>query len=602
MRSTLRLGALLIATILVAAPALAQSPSGGDEGDDKVVFRMGLVNDIDSLNPFKALELPSYEIISLQYNLLIEFSQEDLGPIPGLAESWETSEDGLTWTYNLNPDATFHDGEPVTSEDVKFTIELIQDNPGPAGLFSDYVDQIDTIETPDEHTVVMTTKKPSVQMLSMYVPILPEHVWSDVPPDELKAFANEPSIGTGPFQAVEWDRGQSVKLVKNENYFGGEPAIDEIYFQLYDNDDTMVQALKQGEVDYIYNPPADLFLSLEGEEGIETLSSADPGYTELAMNVYEPSPESIELGAPKESKGNPALLDVRVRQAINWAIDEETLADKILRGEGTAGSTIVPPTLAQYHLELEESELMGFDIDQAKELLAEAGWEDTDDNGIVDKNGEDLELRLIGRSEDSSSIRAAEFIQGWLEDAGIGVTTQALTDNKLTEDIYATDFDMFIWGWGSDPDPDFILSVMTCGQINNFSDSFWCNEEYDRLYELQKTQLDVDERVETIHQMQRIAYEESPYVVLYYDNLLEAYRTDRWEGWVKQPAETGSVLFTYGVFSYMNLRPTSADGDTAGDSGGGGSAGLILILGLAVLVVVVVGVMLARRGGREDRA
>ena len=601
MNRTLRLGALLLVTMLLAAPALAQSPSE-DESDDKVVFRMGLVNDIDSLNPFKALELPSYEVISLQYNLLIEFSQEDLSPVPGIAESWETSEDGLEWTYHLNPDATFHDGEPVTSEDVKFTIETIQENPGPAGLFSDYVAQVETIETPDENTVVMTTKKPSVQMLSMYVPILPEHIWSEVPADELKAFPNEPSIGTGPFQAVEWDRGQSVKLVKNDNYFGEEPAIDEIYFQLYDNDDTMVQALKRGEVDYIYNPPADLFLSLEGEEGIETLSSADPGYTELAFNVYEPTPESIELGAPKESKGNPALLDVNIRQAINWAIDEEELTDKILRGQGTPGSTLVPPTLASYHLELEESELMGFDIDRAKELLAESGWEDTNDNGTVDKDGEELELRLIGRSEDSSSVRAAEFIEGWLKEAGIGVSTQALTDNKLTEDIYATDFDMFIWGWGSDPDPDFILSVMTCGQINNFSDSFWCNEEYERLYEEQKTQLDPAERAETVHEMQRIAYEESPYVVLYYDNLLEAYRTDKFEGWVKQPVDTGSVLFSYGVYSYLNLQPTSASGGGGEEDSGGGSTGIVIIGGLAALVVVGVGAMMARRGGREDRA
>ncbi|MDQ4096183.1 MAG: ABC transporter substrate-binding protein [Actinomycetota bacterium] len=600
MRTLTRLGALLVATMLLAAPAVAQSPSEG--GDDKLVFRIGLVNDIDSLNPFKALELPSYEIISLQYNLLIEFSQEDLSPVPGLAESWETSEDGLTWTYHLNPDATFHDGEPVTSDDVRFTLETILDNPGPAGLFSDYVSQIDTIETPDEHTVVMTTKKPSVQMLSMYVPILPEHVWSDVPADELKAFPNEPSIGTGPFQAVEWDRGQSVKLVKNENYFGDVPEIDEIYFQLYDNDDTMVQALKRGEVDYIYNPSADLFLSLEGEPGIETLSSADPGYTELALNVYEPAPEAIELGAPEESKGHPALLDVRVRQAINWAVDEEELTDKILRGQGTPGSVIVPPTLAQYHLELEEDELMGFDIERAQELLAEAGWEDTNDNGTVDKNGEELELRLAARSEDSSSVRAAEFIEGWLNETGIGVDTVALTDNKLIEDIYATDFDMFIWGWGSDPDPDFILSVMTCGQINNFSDSFWCNEEYDRLYELQKTQLDVEQRAETIHQMQRIAYEESPYVVLYYDNLLEAYRTDKWEGWVQQPADAGSVMFSYGAYSYTNLRPASAEGDAAGGSDGGSSPALWIIIGLAALVVVGIGIALARRGGREDRA
>jgi peptide/nickel transport system substrate-binding protein len=589
---------MLVLTAALVSPVSAQSPDEGDE--EKVVFRMGMVNEIDSLNPFKALEIPSFEVMFLQYNLLVEFDQKDLGPVPGLADSWETSEDGLTWTYHLNPDATFHDGEPVTSEDVKWTYETVQDNPSQGGLFIDYVDQIKEIETPDEHTVVMTTKEPSVQMLSIYIPILPKHVWEDVPVDELKSFPNEPSIGTGPFQALEYVKGQSVHLVANKDYFRGAPTIDEIFFQFYDNQDTMVQALKRGEVDYLYNPSTDLFLSLEGEEGIETLSSPDPGYTELAFNMYEPTPESIKLGAPKESQGNPALLDVRVRQAIDWAIDEQELTDKILRGLGEPGSTAVPPTLAKYHLELPESELRSFDLDKARSLLAEAGWEDTDNNGTVDKNGEDLQLRLFARSEDDSSSRSAEFIEGWLGDIGIDVVTEAVTDNKLTEDIYATDFDMFIWGWGSDPDPDFIVSIFTCDQINNFSDSFYCNEEYDRLYELQQTQLDEDERIATIEQMQEILYKDATYVILFYDNQLEAYDTAEWTGWVKQPAETGQVMFTYGNYSALNLKPTNAT--EAGGEDGSSNTGLIVLIVVGAIVVIAVVAVVLRRGSREERA
>ncbi len=282
----------------------------------------------------------------------MDFSPKDSSPVPGLADSWETSEDGLTWTFHLNKDARWHDGKDVTSEDVAYTFHRILDEK--QGLYIDYVRQIESIETPDEDTVVFTTKNPSVQMLTMYVYILPKHIWEDVPPEETKSFKNEPVIGSGPFQAMEWKEGQSAILKANPDYFGGAPTLDEIIFQFYDNEDTVVQALKNGEVDYIQGMPINLFKSLENQEGIETNSAPDPGLTELGFNLYEPSPETIEeFGAPETSTGNPALLDPLVREAINWAIDEDELTEKILQGEGIPGSTVVPPVLAKYHLELD---------------------------------------------------------------------------------------------------------------------------------------------------------------------------------------------------------------------------------------------------------
>jgi peptide/nickel transport system substrate-binding protein len=286
----------------------------------------------------------------------------------------------------------------VTSEDVAYTFNRILEEE--QGLYIDYVKQIDKIETPDKHTVVFTTKEPSVQMLSMYVYILPKHIWEKVPADETKTFPNQPAIGSGPFQAVAWKKGQYARLKVNPDYFRGRPKLDEIIFQFYDNDDTMVQALKNGDVDFITEMPINLFKSLENEEGIATNSAPDAGFSELGFNLYEPTPELIkEFDAPKTSTGNPALLDARVREAINWAIDEDTLTEKVLQGEGVPGTTLVPPVLAKYHLELNESEVQGFDINRSKQLLEQAGWKDTDGNGIVDKNGEDLTLRLFVRSE-----------------------------------------------------------------------------------------------------------------------------------------------------------------------------------------------------------
>jgi peptide/nickel transport system substrate-binding protein len=594
--------AMLMALISVLVGATS---AGAQNQDEKLVFRIGDTNDIDGFNPFKVVEVPSYEVMDLTYDLLVDFSPKDSSPVPGLADSWETSEDGLTWTFHLNKEARWHDGEDVTSEDVAYTFQRILDEE--QGLYIDYVRQIESIETPDEDTVVFTTKEPSVQMLAMYVYILPKHIWEDVPADETKSFENSPAIGSGPFQAVEWKKGQFARLEANPDYFRGAPTLDEVIFQFYDNDDTMVQALRNGEVDYISGIPINLFKSLENQEGIETNSAPDPGFTELGFNLYEPSPEAIEeFDAPETSTGHPALLDPRVREAINWAIDEEQLTQRILQGEGIPGSTLVPPALAKYHLEIPESERQGFDIERSRQLLEEAGWRDTNGDGTVDKDGEELQLRLFVRSEDNDTVTAGQFIEDWFGEAGIGLETKAIGDTALTDAIYAADYDMFIWGWVSDPDPDFILSVLTCDQIMGWSDTFWCNEEYSQMYQEQKTQLDLDERAVTIKEMQRIAYEENPYIIFYYDNQTEAWRTDKFEGWTKTPTEAdpGQVVYTVSNETYMNLQPLSAGGG-GGDGGGGGggtSPLLYVLLGVVAVAAIAGGIAFARRRSAEDRA
>jgi peptide/nickel transport system substrate-binding protein len=593
--------AVLVALISMLTGAAGAGAQSETEEDKKLVLRIGDTNDIDGFNPFKLVEIPSFEIMDLTYDLLVDFSPKDSSPVPGLADSWEHSKDGLTWTFHLNKDAKWQDGKPVTSEDVAYTFNRILKEK--QGLFIDYVKQIDKIETPDKHTVVFTTKDPSVQMLSMYVYILPKHIWEKVPPDETKTFPNQPAIGSGPFQAVEWKKGQYARLKVNPDYFRGRPKLDEIIFQFYDNDDTMVQALKNGDVDYISGIPINLFKSLKNQEGIETNSAPDAGFTELGFNLYEPTPEVIkEFDAPKTSTGNPALLDPRVREAINWAIDEDALTDKVLQGEGVPGTTIVPPVLAKYHLDLDKSELQGFDLGRSRQLLKQAGWEDTDGDGVVDKDGKDLELRLFVRSEDKDSITEGQFIESWFEEAGIGLETKAISDTSLTDAIYAADYDMFIWGWGSDADPDFILSVLTCDQIMGWSDTFWCNDDYSRMYDEQKEQLDLDQRADTIKEMQRVAYEDNPYIIFYYDNQVEAWRTDKFTGWTKTPttADPGQIAYTFSNEGYLNLRPVSSREATS--SAGGTSPLLYFGLVLVGAVVVVVVVVLVRRRSAEDRA
>lgn len=575
---------------LATIPALAASPSSTPA--KKAVLTIGTTNEIDSLNPFVAVEAPSYETFWLEYDILTAFSQKDLSPAPGLAERWEHTPDGLTWTYHLRHDAKWSDGQPLTSADVKYTFDRVLAEKSSCCI--GYLSAVESIDTPDRYTVILHTKTPSNQMQSLWVNILPEHIWKNVPPGKAeKSFENENTVGSGPFQVVEWQKGQFWRLQRNPYYWGKKPAVDEVIFREFNNDDAMVQALKKGEIDAAENIPPNLFRSLQGEKDITQVNSYGFGLVHIGFNT----------GAP-QGDGNPALRDVRVRQAIEHAIDRKTLFDKVMLGYGKIGGTLVPPGLALYHLDLPKSDLLGFAPEESKRLLAEAGYRDTDGNGIVDKGGQDLVLRYYTRSERADSSKEAQFISAWLKDVGIGTKVKAYSDNTLTDVITAGDFDIFSWGWGSDPTPDFILSVVTCGQRpphGIWSDTYYCNKTYDKEYFKQKTILDPNEQAKLIKKMQRQIWEASPYVILYYDPDLQAYRNDHFTGWVHQPEPGGPIMFSYGPYSYINVHPTSA----TSASGASSSSGLSPVVWIAVVagaILLIGGVMLVRRRvGAEER-
>ena len=326
MRRIVTVAVLMVVISALVGATGAGAQEGSSEKDEKQVLRIGSTNDIDGFNPFKIVEIPSFEVMDLTYDLLVDFSTEDSSPVPGLADSWETSEDGLTWTFHLNEDAKWHDGEDVTSEDVAYTFNRILDEE--QGLYIDYVRQIDSIETPDEHTVVFKTKDPSVQMLSMAVYVLPKHIWEDVPSDETKSFENEPAIGTGPFRAVEWREGQFARLEANPDYFKGSPHIDEIVVQFYDNDDTMVQAFRNGEVDYIAWFPINLFKSLDLGRVLVVVAVV-PELVHFCLNLLANVGEGIDRVARREPGRLDVVLSVKLQKARHADHDTEHLSSSL---------------------------------------------------------------------------------------------------------------------------------------------------------------------------------------------------------------------------------------------------------------------------------
>ena len=601
---------------------------------DPVVFTVGMLNDVDSLNPFTGILAEAYEIYQIQYATLMQPSATDFTPAPGLAESWEESADGKTWTYTLRPDLVWSDGTPLTSKDVVYTFNRILDGRYERTNFGNYVRNIESVTATDDRTVVMTVKAPSPIMERLAVYILPEHVWSAIDAKAVKSFANEPEegqvlVGSGPFLVAQREAGQFIRMVANDSYYMGRPQVDELVFRIYNNPDALAQALIKGEVDFAEGLTADVFSTLEGQEGITTYAGAYSGFNELAFNMGAALSDGTPIG-----DGNPHMKDLAVRQAISYAIDREQLVDKILDGYGSPGSTIIPPLYSTLH---EDPGTQGYDPARANQILDDAGYAMGPDGIRIGPDGQPMSYRLFVRSDSATSVKAGEFFKSYLADIGIEATIKPVTEDALYEIIGQGNFDMFEWGWVVEPDPDYQLSTFTCAKRSykdgdtiyaDLSDSFYCNEEYDKLYEQQSIETDQAKRAAIVKQMQKILYDDVAYVVTWYYDNLEAYRSDRFEGFVGQPEGSGSLLFQYGTYSYDKVAPvgaatgdataeptaapsgdaTAAPGDTAsasadsssGDSAaaetgsGSSSTGLIIGLVAAALVIVVLVVVIIR--------
>ncbi len=609
-----RLIATVAAATIVAVPAAAVPQA---QAADPVVFTVGMLADVDSINPFTGILAESYEIFQLQYSTLLSTSSADFTPDSGLAESWEASADGLTWTYTLRPDLLWSDGTPLTANDVVYTFDRILNGRYEQRNYGNYVRNITSVEATDDRTVVMTTREPSPIMERLAVYILPEHVWSSVDAKAVKSFANEPEpgqtlVGSGPFLVVERRTGQFIRMVANDNYYKGRPNVDELVFRVYNNPDALGQALVKGEIDIATGLTADVFSTLEGQEGITTYAGSYSGFNELAFNMGAALTDGTPIG-----DGNPHMQDQKVRLAISHAIDRQQMVDRILDGYGTPGSTIIPPLYSTLHT---DPGTQGYDPALANQILDDAGYPMGPDGVRIGPDGEPMRYRLFVRSDSDSSVKSGEYFKSYLAAIGIEADIKPVDENALFEIIGRGEFDMFEWGWVVEPDPDYQLSTFTCGKRSyedggeiyaDLSDSFFCDEEYDALYAQQAVTTDQAARAEIVKQMQQIIYDNVAYVVTYYYDNLEAYRSDRFEGFVGQPEGSGSLLFQYGTYTYENVAPIGSDtgGETAApspgatesaDAGGGtateetsGGSSTGLIIGLVIAALVIIGLVIA---------
>jgi peptide/nickel transport system substrate-binding protein len=584
-------GAGLLAGALLLGASAPQVLAGGD-GDDTVTLTIGLLQDLSSPNVTVGFLVSDFELWNLQYASVTDKAAEDFETIPGLAESWEGSDDGLTYTYTLREDLQWSDGEPLTADDVVYTINRSRDEEW-ANHFST-VANLDAVAI-DERTVEITSSVPDPRLPTMDVYIVPEHVYSEISTDDLSAHDGLDGVASGQYSLTEWRSGQDWTMTKNPNWYGTDNGIDRLVFRVFTNGDAMVAALQAGEIDAAHEVPRSALERLEGDADIEVVSGEQGTFTQLAMNG----------GAGGIGDGHPALQDLAVRHAIAHAIDRDVLFERVALGTGSVGTVMVPSADPAWTPELSDDEAFAFDPDRANQLLDDAGYLDGDGDGVreMPDGGEALRFRYVERSESEPAPAIREFVTQWLADVGIATEVEVMDDGQLYEASIAGEYDLFVWGWTPFVDPDPQLSYFTCDQLTTdvnepgANDANWCDPAYDELYERQRVELDRDARIEIVHEMVKFFHENATYVVLLQDADPQAYRTDRFEGWLRQPAEVGPVLFSNSSPTYANL--TAVEGGGEGDDGL--STGVVIAIVAAVAVAVLAGgAMVARSRATSD--
>jgi peptide/nickel transport system substrate-binding protein len=569
----------IVGLLVVAALALAATVLPASAQDEKKVLKIGWAQDPQTLNPFVAQDEENFMVWAMNWDLLINFSPDDLGPVAGIAEDWEVSPDKKTVTYKLVEGAKWSDGEPITSKDVKFSLEELG---GDSLIFTGYTSNVTSIETPDDQTVVIKTSQPDTRMIGgLFVYIIPEHVYGDVPGAELRKDFQPPlpMVGSGPYMVTQFDRGRILTLERNPNFRGDEPAYDEIQFIKYGTQDAVTRALRLGEIDMDLESPESTFATLGDEENIDAVRSSSPSFTQLAFNLCS------EENCP-DAEFNPAVQDRTVRQAIAYAVDRERVNEIAARGTSFPGHGLLPSFYEAWYQQPEQD--YPFDPERANQMLDDAGWVREGD-GPRRKGDLELSFDLFVRSEAPSDVQAARLVAEQSREIGVEFKVQPVSVDKLTEITtrkvdgkMAPEFDTFIWGWGGDPyDPSALLRLITTDEIGSLSDSFYSNPEYDRLFKEQTGEFDEERRRELIRQMIALAQRDLPYLVLTEDPNLQAYRSDRVANvdQVCPRGERGDVICEQ--VSYAPLL-TLAPGEGGGDDGGS-SAGIIAIVAVVVL-------------------
>ena len=502
----------LSATLDVASVSQEETPRYGGT----LIFLR--ISDSSTLNPLLTIDDASFLVGNQIHSSLIDRGFAEDGSMiyrPDLAERWEISEDGLTYTFYLRENVKWHDGEPFTSADVKFTFDLYLDPElalPQAGFFS----VIDHIEAPDDYTVVFYLKEQSPILMPLGFAfwrnhmVIPKHLYEGT--DIWDNPYNMNPIGTGPFKFVKWVKGDYLTLVKNEDYYiEGLPYLDGIIYKIAPSSASQIAALETGEAGCVNIVPEPEVRRLMETEGIEVFPVFKIGLTNYLGFNQGTSPEGNE---------NPILMDEKVRHAIVHALNRQEIIDLALGGFGRVQHSWVSSELVNFY----EPNVPKYDYDPEKAnlLLDEAGYPRGTD-------GTRFSIRLYYTAGDTPRERASEIIKSQLSE--VGITVELITADWPTLKDWITvkyDFDLCWFGHATGPDPDRLYTYYHGTQINPGSWQYvrYNNSEVDALWDESRKTVDPAVRSDLFNQMQMIMMQDLPIVPIQERVLFSAARSE----------------------------------------------------------------------------